>query len=375
MATGVYKRNDHWWIRYADADGKMVYVSQRGKSQKEARVELDKRRIVVATQRKPITTIIKKKTTFSELTIKYHEYCESQKAYKKKKLVINSLDKYFGGWDLVDINIDKIDNYLTPKKNKGNAPSTINKHIACLHGMFTKACEWELVSEEQNTKIHTVKLLKCENERKRFLSIEQKDTFIAECKKREHIYDIVVCALHTGCRLSEILGLTWEENVDLAHGNILLDITKGEEGRKIAISDTFREILKRRKKNNTSKSPYVFYYNEKTGEKLGSIKTAFNNAKKRADIKWLHFHDLRHTFASHLVMNHTSLATLRELLGHATTQMTQRYSHLSDTHLKQAIHKLDKIYATKPASDIDPVVKDLDTPIHQEEDMSMGAGI
>ncbi len=293
--------------------------------------------------------------------------------------MINLLDGYFGQWNLEDINIERIDNYITRKENAGNAISTINRHKACLQGMFTKACEWKLISEELNKTIHAVKQKKEQNERKRFLSTEQIKKFMEECEKREHLYDIVVCALHTGCRLAEVLGLTWEENVDLAHGNILLDITKGDDGRKIAISGTFRKILERRKKNNTSKSPYVFYHNEKTGAKLGSIKTSFNKAKARADIKWLHFHDLRHTFASHQVMNDTNLATIRELLGHATMQMTQRYSHLTDEHKKKAIKKLDTIYDVIPeaesTTDIDPVVVDLDTPTYQEQDMSMGAGI
>jgi len=378
MATGVYKRGKHWWIRYADADGEMQFESQKGKSHQEARAELERRRIVVAEQRKPAPTIVPKKTTFAELAVKYHAHCEHEKGYKQKKSVINLLNGYFGQWNLEDINIEKIDNYINRKKAKKNATSTINRHKACLQGMFTKALEWELISEELNKKIHTVKQEKEQNERKRFLSTEQIKKFMEECEKRGHLYDIVVCALHTGCRLSEVLGLTWEDNIDLAHGNILLDITKGDDGRKIAISGTFRKILERRKKNNASKSPYVFYYDEETGAKLGSIKTSFNKAKARADIKWLHFHDLRHTFASHQVMNQTDLATLRELLGHATMAMTLRYAHLTDGHLKKAIKKLDTIYDVVPeesSADIDPVVQDLDTPTYQEQDMSMGAGI
>lgn len=78
------------------------------------------------------------------------------------------------------------------------------------------------------------------------------------------------------------------------------------------------------------------------GKPLKDIRTAFENARKRAGIKNLTFHTLRHTFATRLVLSGVDLATVSKLLGHSTIQMTMRYSHPTPEALKNAVSKLDK---------------------------------
>ena len=77
------------------------------------------------------------------------------------------------------------------------------------------------------------------------------------------------------------------------------------------------------------------------GKPIGSIRKAFKNACSRAGIKNLRFHDLRHTFATRLVLSNVDLATVSKLLGHSSIQMTMRYSHPTPEALKQAVSKLD----------------------------------
>ena len=76
------------------------------------------------------------------------------------------------------------------------------------------------------------------------------------------------------------------------------------------------------------------------GKPIGSIRKAFNNACKRAGIKNLRFHDLRHTFATRLVLAGVDLATVSKLLGHSSIQMTMRYAHPTPEALKNAVNKL-----------------------------------
>jgi len=86
--------------------------------------------------------------------------------------------------------------------------------------------------------------------------------------------------------------------------------------------------------------PWVFC--KENGERYGNVRKAFEGAKRRAGIVDFRFHDLRHTFASHLVMAGVDLRTVQELLGHKSFEMTLRYAHLSPEHKKAALDILYK---------------------------------
>jgi integrase len=81
--------------------------------------------------------------------------------------------------------------------------------------------------------------------------------------------------------------------------------------------------------------------NPETNKPIGSIKTSFKTALRKAEIQDFKFHDLRHTFASQLVRNGVDLYLVQKLLGHSTPMMTQRYAHLRMDHLREAIEKID----------------------------------
>jgi site-specific recombinase XerD len=84
---------------------------------------------------------------------------------------------------------------------------------------------------------------------------------------------------------------------------------------------------------------YVFF-NRRAGKALEDVKKPFNSACQRAGIKDFKFHDLRHTFASHLVMAGVDIVTVKELLGHKSLTMTLRYAHLSQGHKSRAVELL-----------------------------------
>jgi integrase len=234
-----------------------------------------------------------------------------------------------------------IEEYQTERMQKGNKPATINHLVATLKHMFTKAFEWEMVEEHVLKRIRKAKMLEENNRRLRYLSKEECQTLLSVCDK--HLGPIVVCALHTGMRKGEILNLQWD-NVDLKHGFILLEVTKNGERREIPINDTLRTTLSSLVRRIDG--PYVFY-DPITSKPYQDVKRSFNTACRKAKIRNFRFHDLRHTFSSHLVMAGYDITTVKELLGHKTLTMTLRYAHLAPSHKVKAVAALDDVLNDK----------------------------
>jgi integrase len=137
-------------------------------------------------------------------------------------------------------------------------------------------------------------------------------------------------------RVQEVLSLTWPQ-VDARKRLITLAKTKNHERRIIPLNDQALEVLRTLPRH--VESPYVFC--DQYGRPYKRIVKGFREACKRANIIDFRFHDLRHTFASHLVMRGVPLRTVQELLGHKTGQMTLRYTHLSTPHLQEAVTILE----------------------------------
>jgi integrase len=204
--------------------------------------------------------------------------------------------------------------------------------------MLTKAVQWEMVNEEIREKVRRVKLLAENNRRLRYLSIDESQTLIKECDN--HLRPIVITTLNTGMRKGEILNLKWE-NVDLKNGFILHDKTKNGERREIPINAGLKDELQGEIRRLDV--PNVFF-DPATGRPYQDVKKSFKSACRRAVIKDFVFHDLRHTFASQLVMAGADIATVKELLGHKTLTMTLRYAHLAPSHKVKAVALLDSLH-------------------------------
>jgi integrase len=199
--------------------------------------------------------------------------------------------------------------------------------------MLTKAADWELIPLATLLKARKVKMLPERNKRLRFLSVEEKDKLLASCGER--VRPVALIALNAGMRLGEILALPWSL-VDLLHGLIHIPDSKNNEPRHLPINDELRACLKKLPRSG----PFVFGFLD--GTQRRSCRTAFDNALEAAKIKDFHFHDLRHTFASHLVMAGVDLVTVKELLGHKSISTTMRYSHLAPSHLTKAVENIYK---------------------------------
>lgn len=336
MAKGLFKRGNVWWLRYSDGFGKIIRESAKTTNFKEAETELINRKKAVRDGKEPEPIKKIPNYTFSQLAGEYVKWCERQRSFRSKKGFILQLVDVFGNIPLRHINTKLLEQFQTDRINKGNKPATVNRLIATLKHCIHKGYQWEMLSEETLKRVRQVKLLEENNRRLRFLSKEECKALIASCES--HLKPIVMTALNTGCRKGEILSLEWEQHVDLRHGFITLDKTKNGERREIPINDTLRAVLQGLTRRLDL--PYVFHDHD-TGKPYKDVKRSFKTALRRAGIRDFHFHDLRHTFASHLVMAGVDLTTVSRLLGHKTLTMTLRYAHLAPSHMVKAVDILD----------------------------------
>ena len=144
--------------------------------------------------------------------------------------------------------------------------------------------------------------------------------------------------------------MKWKQ---IKNGFIYLQKTKIDEPRQIPINDTLAELFGKIKKRNLTSSCVFAYRTGKKDKDIGNLKVvtfkdtpimnikhSFATILKKAEIDDFRFHDLRHIFASHLLMNGASLKDVQELLGHKTIEMTMRYAHLSQEHKRNAVNML-----------------------------------
>jgi integrase len=265
---------------------------------------------------------------------------------EKNRKLRGQLLSLYGEIPLKRFNTSIVDQLQTDLISKGYKPASNNKITNILKHMFNKATEWEMVGSETLKRIRKVKPLKDEGKRLRYLSIEECNALINVCDN--HLKPIVVTALNTGMRRGEILNLKWDQ-VDLKHGFILLDRTKNGERREIPINRTLEALFLDKSLIRRIDIPYVFY-DPVTGNPYQDVKRSFNTALRKAKIRDFHFHDLRHTFASHLVMSRVDITTVSRLLGHKSLSMTLRYSHLAPSHMVKAVDVLDTVLNGKTIS-------------------------
>ena len=248
---------------------------------------------------------------------------------------LKPLRKAFGLKRLDEITSLDIEKYRSERKRLNRADATVNRELQTLRHLFNKAIAW---GKANSNPMRQVTLAKEENARLRFLTDDEEKKLLDACG--DHLRAIVIAALNTGFRRGELLSLTWKD-VDFERGLVTVEAAyvKNRERRSVPMNSQLRQVLEHLKRTGGD-SPYVFL--NSLGEAYKVVGSVFTDAVERAGIVDFHFHDLRHTFASRLVMAGVDLRTVQTLLGHKTISMTLRYSHLAPEHLKRAIELLDR---------------------------------
>ncbi len=237
------------------------------------------------------------------------------------------------------IKLQHLEEIVANLNSAGRAPRSIKYAMAVIRQIFNYANSRGVY--EGKTPTLKIKVPQTDNRRQRFLTHEEARQLLIEMKKRSlQLYEISLISLHTGARADEIFSLTWG-NIDLDRDQISLMDTKNGKNRPAFMTKEVSHILNG--KNAGNHNDLVFP--SRTGGKIHQISKSFDRAIQK--LGWnkditdrrhrIVFHTLRHTFASWLVENGENLYTVKELLGHSSLQMTERYAHLGNNTLKKAI--------------------------------------
>ncbi len=250
---------------------------------------------------------------------------------------------WFEGKELRDIRAVEIEEYIAEMIKNGLKPKSVNNYLAVLSKLFNKAIDWELLEKSPMKKGMK---LKTSLKQPEFWEEEQVRVFLQMAEtSRPDLYPFFLTACLTGMRLGELCGLQWGD-VDFVTGKFYvrnnyvrghLGTPKSGRPREIPIHPMLAKVLKA---HRHLKSDFVFAREDGSPLEVNDFRKPFFWLIKKAGLKRITFHQVRHSFASNLVMKGTPLKVVQELLGHGTIQMTEIYAHLGPNVHREAVNTL-----------------------------------
>ncbi len=300
-----------------------------------------------------------------------HWVITNQKSGQETVRCIRSYFKHLLSTPLPDISHVLIDKWRTQKLKDGLQPSTINRRVTLLRGLLSRAVEWEVIHEHPFKKLKDLKIDKrpkvrylSDDENRRLIDVlQERDEEIKQARERgnqhrqERGYELlpslldwrygdrmtpmVLLSLKTGMRKGEVFDLRWQDiNYDTQQVTVMGTISKSSNTRHIPLNSTAIDTLKTWQKQAPATEPNDRVFPADKGGRLDNVKKSWLGILERAKISSFRWHDMRHDFASQLVMKGVPLNTVRELCGHASMDTTLRYAHLAPDHKQDAVDLL-----------------------------------
>lgn len=341
----AYTRKDsrYFWIKYTDASGKPTYESTGTTDKEEAKAFEAKRRLEVYQQRK---WGIQPEHTFDELMVRYIEATSDEmRSPERVGYAVKRLQPFFTGKVVEHLRRGDISGYIEKRKLDKVGPATINRELDTLSAALNyaiKRWDWEISNPCSGMS------LKEPEGRARWISRAEADALISEAEKDSkspHLADFIRLGLNTGCRKNEMLELSWDR-VDLKGNRLFFEPeqNKSAKRRVVPLNEEARKALLGRFRFRAEfcpGSPWVFSH--KNGERVKYMQNGFQAACKRAGIDRFRVHDLRHTCASWMVQQGVPMIEVRDVLGHSSLEMTERYAHNAPGMLQSAVGALDRL--------------------------------
>lgn len=284
-----------------------------------------------------------KRIFFSDFAKEYEEKTALQyraSTRKTNRPRIGILVAFFGSHRLDEIDTDLVESFRRKRHAAGAKPGTINRDFALLRRMLNVAYDWGVLLQKPALKVKGLREAPREFTPP---TPEDLEKLLAACSRSRNkdLRDIVLTALFTGMRLSEVLHLQWSD-ISMSRNEVRVvsresHMTKSNRSRSVPLHPRLKEALQRRR--HAEGTEYVFVGRD--GKPYGDIKHGWSEARKKAGMLKFRFHDLRATWASYLVMAGTPVRMVQDLGGWASLSMVQRYSHLRPEQRVDAIARLD----------------------------------
>jgi integrase len=264
----------------------------------------------------------------------------------------------------------KVDEWRKAERERGVSPRTINRNLSRLRSTLSKAVEWGLLASNPIAGIKPlrfdrtlkVRYLTPDQETRLFAALVEREQEMRDARERfnqwrsdrgmaaldpypqpfaDYLRPLVLVVRNTGLRRAEALSLRWTD-VDLVHSVITIKgaRSKSHQTRRIPMNSIAQRTLLSWHTQRAPGTDEEFVFGRDPLDRQLRIDAAWRSVRKAAGLSDLRFHDLRHNFASKLVQKGTDLNTVRELLGHASIDMTLAYAHLSPDGLAAAVERI-----------------------------------
>ena len=277
-----------------------------------------------------------RKIRFEDFAKEYLDYAKiNKRSWGRDESSLKRLLPFFGNMLLSKIAVRHIEEYKRMRLDKVKT-GTINRELASLKHMFTIA--EKLGKFDGKNPVKQVKFFQERQYVMKILDREEINRLIDAAAG--HLKPILIIAVSTGMRKGEIFNLRWSD-IDFVDHYIHIKKTKSNVMRKVPMNGVVATTLK----NIERKSEFIFpSFWSKKHKHIMEVFRLFKAACKKAGIRDLRFHDLRHTAATLMVTGGIPLVTVSQILGHATIHMTMKYAHPTPENKRKAVNVLASIF-------------------------------
>jgi site-specific recombinase XerD len=334
---GIYQRKDRpgFWISWSDSQGRRRYRKTNAQNITQAR-GIRSAELLRVEHARVLGFTPPGEETFAEVANRFDAHQKARltvSAYEREHSILENHLKPFFPCKLAAIRRVDVQRYVSARTVKVSAHS-VQKELNVLKHLLRLAVEWEIIPLQP---AQGVKSPKVGAGRVRYLQPAELRLLVESSP--EWLRQIVVFAVSTGMRRSELLGLRWLD-VDLMHDRVLLPQTKNGDGRIVYLNHSARSALQSVPVSNETKSTDKVF----AAVTPDQVSVTFRRLCKKNRILDFRFHDLRHTAASWMRMQGADIHTVAQLLGHKDLRMAARYQHLSPAFLSEAVGRLDAVF-------------------------------